>query len=141
MGRRYFPFMFALAALFALRVLAQAAQAVYPIAVLPPFDAWHGAVLSYPMLLASQIIVLVILVVVLWRVRADAITPSPWKYRTCFALGGVYFVFMCFRLLAGLTFLRDDPWFAKSLPAFFHVVLATFILVLGHYVFKRWTQR
>jgi hypothetical protein len=25
------------------------------------------------------------------------------------------------------------PWFAKSLPALFHLVLAGFVLTLGHY--------
>ena len=40
-------------------------------------------------------------------------------------------------LAAGLTFLADHPWFAKSLPAFFHVVLASFLLLLGHYILAK----
>lgn len=137
MGRRYFPWMRALAGLFVLRVLAQLIQALHPVSFLPPFQAWHGAVLPYPILVASQVAVMLVLACVLWRVRTDAISPSPWKHRTCFTLGGLYFAFMAFRLFAGLTLLADHPWYSKSLPAFFHVVLATFILMLGHYIYSR----
>ena len=137
MGRRYFPWMSALAGLFVLRVLAQLILAIHPLAFLPPFQAWHGAVLPYPLLVASQVAIMLVLGSVLWRVRTDAISPRPWKYRMCFTLGGIYFAFMAFRLLAGLTFLAENPWFSKSLPAFFHVVLATFVLMLGHYIYKR----
>ncbi len=137
MGRRYFPWMLTLAGLFVLRVLAQLIQALHPVWFLPPFQAWHGAVLPYPLLVASQAAVMLVLARVLWRVRTEAISPSPWKYRTCFAIGGIYFAFMGFRLFAGLTLLADHPWYSKSLPAFFHVVLATFILMLGHYIYKK----
>lgn len=137
MGRRYFPWMLGLAGLFVLRVLAQLVQALHPLSFLPPFQVWHGAILPYPLLVAFQIAVMSVLARVLWRVRTDAISPSPWKYRTCFSLGGIYFAFMGFRLFAGLTFLADHPWFSRSLPAFFHVVLATFILMLGHYIYKK----
>lgn len=137
MGRRYFPWMLALVGLFVLRVLAQLIQAVHPIPGLPPFEAWHGAVLPYPLLLATQVLLIVGLVYILRQVRADAIAPRPWQYRVCFLLGGIYFFFMAFRLIGGLTILADHAWFAKSLPAFFHVVLATFILMLGHYLRAR----
>jgi len=51
-------------------------------------------------------------------------------------LGGFYFSFMGFRFVAGLKFLSDHDWFSKSLPALFHVVLATFILILRLYIYK-----
>ena len=137
MCRRYFPWLLVLLGLFVLRALAQLVQAVYPVPFLPPFGAWHGAVMPYPLLVIIQVVVIVALTIVLWRVRSDAIVPSQWKYRVCFILGGIYFSFMAFRLFAGLTFLSDHPWFSKSLPAFFHVVLASFILLLGGYIYGR----
>ena len=139
-GCRYLPWMLALAGLFSLRVGVQLVQAVYEIPSLPPFEAWQGSGLPYPALLASQAGILVVMAVVLVRVKADAIVPRPWKHRMCFALGGVYFTVMAFRLVAGLTFLSEHSWFAASLPALFHIVLATFILTLGHYVYRRGTQ-
>ena len=137
MTHRHFAWLLVLAGLFVSRVLAQLIQAVQPVSFLPPFQAWHGAVLPYPLLVASQLVIIAILAIILHRVRSDAISPSRWKYRVCFSLGGIYFVFMAFRLVAGLTLLADHPWFSKQLPAFFHVVLASFILTLGHYIYQR----
>lgn len=137
MGRRYLPCMLALAGLFVLRVLAQLIQAVRPVPFLPPFEAWHGAVLPYPLLVAVQIVVILMMVRILRQVQTDSIVPGQWKHRMCFVLGGIYFSFMGFRLCAGLTFLANHAWFSKSLPAFFHVVLAAFILTLGHYIYKK----
>ena len=140
MGRRYSPWLLGLVGLFVARVLAQLIQAVHPVSVLPPFEAWHGAVLPYPLLVAVQVVIILMLAWIAWRVRNDTISPRRWKYRMCFGLGGVYFGFMAFRLLAGLTFLADHAWFSKSLPAFFHVGLATFILVLGQYIYIQATK-
>ncbi len=137
MGNRYFPWLLILFAMFVFRMLAQLVQSVYPVPILPPFGAWHGAVMPYPLLFTIQLVITVILTIVLWRVRSDAIVASPWKYRVCLTLGGTYFSFMAFRLFAGLTFLSDNLWFSKSLPAFFHVVLATFIFLLGRYIYER----
>ncbi len=134
---RYFSWMLVLAGLFGLRVLAQLIQAIYPLSFMPPFHAWHGAVMPYPVLVVWQLVVILVMAAVLLRVRADAVVPRRWKYRVCFSLGGLYFAFMAFRLIAGLTFLTDHPWFSKSLPAFFHVVLASFILLLGHYIYQK----
>ncbi len=137
MGARYFPWLLVLFGIFVFRVLAQLVQSVYPVPFLPPFGAWHGAVMAYPLLVVFQLVIIGALAVILWRVRSDAIVPRRWKYRVCFTLGGLYFWFMAFRLIAGLTFLSDNPWFARSLPAFFHVVLASFILLFGRYVYER----
>ena len=134
MASRYFPWLLVLFAVFVLRVLAQLVQSLYPVPFLPSFEAWHGGVLPYPLLVLAQAVIVVVLTTVLWRVRSDAIVPSQWKYRGCFTLGGLYFSFMALRLIGGLTFLSDNPWFSKSLPAFFHVVLATFILLFGRYI-------
>ena len=140
MRHRYFLLMLLFAGLFVFRVLAQLTQAIHPVSFLPPFQAWHGATLPYPLLGALQVGIIVVLVNVLWRVRTDIISHRPWKYRVWFALGGIYFASMAVRLFAGLTFLADHPWFSKSLPAFFHVVLAIFILILGHYIYSKATN-
>ena len=69
-------------------------------------------------------------------VRSQSIRPATWKHRACFVLGGAYFAAMAFRLAAGLTFFSDVGWFAESLPALFHLVLAAFVLLFGHYVYS-----
>ena len=137
---RYLPWMLALTALFVLRVLAQAVQWMGPVPFLPSFDAWQGSAMPYPLLLTTQVAIIALLARVLFLVRVDAVRPASWKHNACptpcFILGGAYFAVMAIRLVAGLTFLTDVEWFARSLPALFHVVLATFVLLLGHYLYR-----
>ena len=133
---RYLPWMLALATLFALRVVAQAVQWAGPVPLLPSFDSWQGSGLPYPALLASQVLIVVLLVKALLLVRADAVRPESWKHRACFILGGAYFAAMALRLVAGLTFFSDVEWLAQTLPALFHLVLAAFVLLFGHYVYS-----
>ena len=137
MGRLYFPWMAMLAGLFALRVAGQLVQAVYEVPFLPPFEEWQGLATPYAVLLSVQAVVIVVAAVVLRRVRADSMAPRRWKYQGCYVVGGVYFAVMAFRLTAGQTFLTEYDWFAKWLPAFFHLVLASFLLLLGHYLHSR----
>ena len=136
LSQRYLPWMLALVALFALRVLAQAAQWAGPVPFLPPFDAWEGSGLPYPVLLALHLLIVALLARALLLVRGNSVSPASWKHRACFMLGGAYFGAMAFRLVAGLTFLSDMAWFAQGLPALFHLVLASFVLLFGHYVYS-----
>lgn len=136
LNQRYLPWMLALAALFVLRVLAQAVQWMGPVPLLPSFDSWQGSGLSYAALLASQALIIVLLVKALLLVRANAVRPATWKHRACFVLGGAYFAAMALRLAAGLTFFSDVEWFAQTLPAVFHLVLAAFVLLFGHYIYS-----
>ena len=120
--------------LFTLRVAAQLVQAVHEAPFLPPFEAWRGSGIPYPALLGLQAGIIAVLVFVLRLVYAGATAPRPWKHQTCFVVGSVYLVVMAFRLVSGLTFLAEYAWFAKSIPALFHVILALLILTLGHYL-------
>ncbi len=126
--------MSALCALFGLRVLAQLMQAIFPVEFIPPFEAWHGGVLPYSVLLAGQLALIGWMSYVLNKVRNRTMRAGRWKYRVCLTLGGVYFAFMAFRWFAGMTFLADVEWFSKTIPAFFHLVIAGFILLLGVYI-------
>ena len=136
-GRLYFPWMAMLAGLFVLRVAGQLVQALHQVPFLPPFEEWQGLAMPYAALLSVQAAVIVVAAVVLRRVRADSMAPRRWKHLGCYVVGGVYFAAMAFRLAAGQTFLAEYDWFAKWLPAFFHLVLASFILLLGHYLHGR----
>jgi hypothetical protein len=123
-------------ALFALRAAAQLVQYASPTRFLPPFDAWQGSGLAYPLLLASQLLILVAMAwgagVVYRRARVRR-SVGRWLV----VLGGLYFGSMSVRLALGLTVLSDLAWFAKPLPALFHVVLAGYVLTLGHYHSRR----
>ena len=126
-----------LVALFGLRVAAQLWQAIYPLEWVPEFAAWHSGLLPYPVLLATQFLIIYLMSYMLHRARTRRIRPKRWKYVLCYVFGAPYMTLMAFRWVAGLTVLADSPWFSKSLPAFFHIVLAIYILLLGLHVHQR----
>jgi hypothetical protein len=130
-ARRCAPWLWLLTGLFALRVAAQPAALVASAAWLPPFDSWHGGVLPYPVLLLSQVAILGWLGWTARQFGAGAIAPSRPMGYAAVAFGTVYFGVMLIRLLLGVTVLADVRWFASPLPAFFHLVLATYVLLFG----------
>ncbi len=130
--RAHVALLWSLTALFAFRVAAQLVQYASPIPILPPFEAWQGSTLSYPVLLASQFVILILMISVTSRI-ARGVRAVRRLGVGLLALGGVYFAAMAVRLVLGLTMLGHVAWFAKPLPAVFHLVLASYLLVLGHY--------
>jgi hypothetical protein len=51
-------------------------------------------------------------------------------------MASIYFIAMLSRLVLGLTMLGEYRWFTSYLPAFFHLVLASFLLLYGHFHFR-----
>ncbi len=47
--------------------------------------------------------------------------------------GGLYLGVMLLRLLLGLTLFGDSRWFGNHIATFFHIVLASFLLVTGDF--------
>jgi len=135
-GKKYYIWLSLLLALFIFRVVSQFIQSdsQLELSYLPKFDEWQGSTLSYPILLVAQIFVIICLIVVIARVRKDNFKPAVWKYRSCLILGSIYFLVMTFRLMGGQTILSEYQWFAKPIPAFFHIILASFILIFGWYL-------
>jgi hypothetical protein len=123
-------FVAALAALFALRVAGQGLALAYQPAWLPAAPAWQGSLLPYPFLLAMQL--------ALFAAGAHTMHRRAWKSnpalgRGLAAIAGVYGAAMAMRLLLGLGPLAALPWFSATLPAAFHLVLATALGVIAHY--------
>lgn len=132
----YVPWLGGCFALFVFRVLAQLIQKFYNLPFLPSFEAWYSGTLAYPWLFASQIIIIAIMS---WTmsgfIRKNTIprrTLGIWL----FAMGGIYFASMSFRLIAVFTFATGHPWLGAHIPAFFHIVLASFVLLLGHFHYR-----
>jgi len=132
-SQRYAPWLWLLLGLFVLRVLAQPLALPVNTPLLPRFESWHSGVLPYPVLLLTQ------LIIVLWLARTSraftsgAVVPRAGIGRAAIAFGSVYFLAMVARLLLGATVLADQRWFASPLPTFFHLVLAAFLLLYGHF--------
>ena len=123
--------------LFCFRVAAQLLVSVVPLPLLPAFDSWHSGVLPYPVLVAGQAVVLVVYVTIAMRVATGRARPSRRLSWLFLLFGGAYFAFMAARLVLGLTWLRDSSWFHAPLPTVFHLVLASFLLLAGHFHFTR----
>ena len=117
--------------LFAFRVVAQLVQKFYALSFLPPFDKWQSGALPYPVLIAIQIIIILICTKLLVQLARGRTTPKPMVSVIYMGLGGVYFSVMLFRLLGGLTFGSEHHWWSATIPTAFHLVLASFLLLLG----------
>lgn len=134
---RHAAILWALTLLFALRVMGQAVQHWWPQPFLPPFNAFQGSGLGYPLLLTTQITILTLMIWSCRRVNAGAPHPNKRGAQFLTWFGGIYLAGSIFRIIVGLS-LPDAPfWFRAWIPAFFHLVLAGFVLVLVLYARER----
>lgn len=131
----YLPWLWVLFWLFLFRVTAQAAQAVYSIPLLPPFGAWASGALPYWILLAFQLAILGVQIRTMLDMKAGRLRPQRRLGAILLLIGSLYFVGMAARLAMGLFVMPDHPWFGATLPAIFHLVLASFLLLVAHYHF------
>jgi hypothetical protein len=132
-SRRYAVWLWLLLALFAFRVAAQPAALVLEDSFLPSFESWHGGVMPYGVLLASQLLILAALGWCSWRFTAGDVVPRHRLGVAGLTFGGLYFGIMALRLILGLTLFSDQRWFASRIPTLFHLVLAAFVMLFGHF--------
>ena len=131
--RNYVPPLLILLTLFTFRVLAQLLQKLYPVDFLPAFSAWQSGTLPYSLLLCSQVaIILVSGFTIRGFIRRTTI-PRRSLGKWLLGSGAIYFGAMVLRISLGLTIAREHPWLGAKIPAFFHLVLASFVLLVGHF--------
>ena len=133
--RRYVLWLSVLFCLFVFRVAAQLIQKIFNLPFLPPFVDWDSGALSYGLLLCSQFLIILILCWIIFAFARMTLVPRRRLGKWLLAFGTVYFGVMVFRLIAGLTFAARDPWLGAKIPALFHIVLASFVLLVGHFHF------
>jgi uncharacterized protein len=132
-SRRYAPWLWLLTFLFVLRVAAQPAALRFGTSPLPQFDAWHSGVVPYPLLLMTQLGIVVWLVHTAWTFSTGSVAARYRLGVAMLAFGTVYLTTMLARLVLGATLLSDHGWFARPLPTIFHIFLAAYILIYGHF--------
>ncbi len=125
--------LWALTLLFAARVLGQAIQRWWPQSYLPTFDAFQGSGLAYPVLLSAQVIILALMVWAAGRVGAGTLSPSRAQLRLLTGFGGFYMAGSVLRIVIGLAVPLAPHWFKAWISAFFHLVLAGFVITLASY--------
>jgi hypothetical protein len=112
--------------LFVLRVLGQLLVVNDLAPFLPPMDEWQSGLLPYPVLLASQIAIGAVLATVciqFSRGKGYFVRPHAWLATPLWLVGWLYAIGMVVRY----AILRRD-----LIPVTFHIVLATFLLVVAH---------
>jgi len=130
-SRFYASALWGLTLLFCLRILAQPLSRLVP--ALPAFDAWHSGLLPYPALLLSQLGIAATMVVVNLRLVRGAPASRPRLGYWLALLGTLYFTAMLLRLALGYTVYAGSAWLDRPLPTLFHLVLATWVLLLARY--------
>jgi uncharacterized protein len=138
---RYAPWLWLLLGLFTVRVLAQLLALQVDMPLLPRFESWHSGLLPYPLLVFTQVAIIFWLSRTAWIFTTGAIDPRFRFGIAMMALGGVYFAAMASRLLLGATVLTDARWFASPLPTVFHLVLASYIVLYGHFHWRYGSDR
>jgi hypothetical protein len=132
-SRRYAPWLWLLLGLFTIRVLAQPIALRVDTPLLPRFESWHSGLLPYPVLFFTQVVIILWLSRTAWGFTKGVVAPQFRLGLVMMALGGLYFAAMVARLLLGATVLSQRRWFASPLPTVFHLVLATYLILYGHF--------
>ena len=123
--------------LFSLRVVGQAIQRWWPTSSLPAFDAWQGSSVAYPVLLSIQLLMLVAMFLVAWRISRGALAPNRRAGYWLGIAGGIYMGSSVLRVVIGLLFSDAPTWFSAWISAVFHLVLAAFVLTLAHFHLRK----
>lgn len=121
--------------IFVFRVIAQFIQSITPTAWIPEFDVWSSGLMPYPILLALQGGIIVLMIAAISMIPTSKARPLSGAL---LALTGWFYVaIMMGRLVVGAMNLSDHSWFDGALSTAFHFVIASFILVVAHAISGR----
>jgi len=132
-----------LLALFTLRVAGQLGVVLHLAPFLPPMDQWQSGVLPYPVLLASQLVILAGLGTVCLqfsRGHGYFVRPHQWLARPLLFVGWMYAASMIVRYAIWMTIRPDQRWTGDLIPVVFHLVLAGFLISIAQYHLWRTSQ-
>ncbi|MCZ6704992.1 MAG: hypothetical protein O6942_03745 [Bacteroidetes bacterium] len=104
---------------------------------LPTFEVWHSAVMSYPLLLLSQLGIIAALTKTALDFSTGRADASRQSGRLWLWFGLVYLGAMLARLILGLTVMSSHFWFSRHLPTTFHIVLASFVMLVGLFHWRK----
>jgi uncharacterized protein len=122
--------------LFFVRVLSQALVAFFGVTWLPAMAHWYSGLIPYPTLLATQIVMLIVMVKIsndIWRSTGLFAVVRPSWSRFLVRFSAIYAGAMALRYVLTMIFRPEMRWLGGTIPIFFHFVLAGFIFVLGRY--------
>lgn len=137
---RYAVALWLLLGLFCLRVLGQFVVAFFGVVFLPPMEEWYSGLIPYGPLLTAQVLIIMLLSYVslsFTRGVGYFVRPNRGLGRGLVLFGALYLTAMIIRYIMRMSLLPDERWTGGSIPIFFHWVLATYLLVVGQYHWRR----
>ncbi len=103
---------------------------------LPPMAQWQSGLLPYPVLLASQGVVLTFMTLICVDfVRAHGFFVEPHPRGGAFSVwfASLYFAGMVVRYIVTMRRRPERRWFGGTIPIIFHSVVAAFLWTWGRY--------
>ena len=122
--------------LFLGRVVGQLLVATRAPRWLPPMPEWYSGAVPYRPLLASQAVVLVVLGSITIGLLAEIpffAERRPAVGSVLIWLGWAYLLAMVARYVVRMARHPEARWFGRTIPIAFHIVLATWVIVLASY--------
>jgi hypothetical protein len=126
------PVLWLFTGLFVMRVAGQVLVAVRPQQWLPPMGQWN--LIPYPILLPIQLVFIVAMVWIDMSFTSSvgiSTAKSPDMGKFLIAFSAVYALAMAMRYAVRMRRRPDQRWFGGTIPIVFHIVLASYLYVLG----------
>lgn len=126
-----------LTGLFATRVVGQLIVVRWAPPWLPPMSDWYSGLLPYPRLLATQLVMLGVMTTVVVGLAPEwpaVSSPRPLLGTLLLVIAWPYALSMPIRYGARMWKHPEARWTGRIIPIVFHVVLATWLFVLGSYL-------
>jgi len=133
---QYARWLYLLTGLFLFRISAQLIVAVVDVAYLPAFEYWHSGTMPYELLLIFQCLIFFVMVKTAFSFSNNNISPNKIIGEVLLIMGMLYLVTMLLRIVLGLILFTDSRWFTNYIPTFFHIILATYVLLVGHFHYR-----
>ena len=128
--------MWLLLGLFVLRVVGQMLVAFLGVSFLPPMAEWYSGLLSYPILLPVQWIIVALFTVIcidLSRGRGAFARPNRRAGIVLAWVSVIYFASMIARYVITMTVHPERRWFHDTIPIWFHMILASYLFIFSRY--------
>ena len=122
--------------LFACRVTGQILVEFYEVTFLPPSREWFSGIISYPILLVSQFVIISFLVKVatdLTKGTGRFSHPTKRTSKNLRIFGSIYLLAMILRYILRMYIYPEERWGGGCIPIFFHCVLATYVLAWSYW--------
>lgn len=132
----YGPYLWILTVLLVGRVVGQLIVARWAPRWLPPMEQWQSGLMPYPALLVAQCIILVTFGIVctqFTRRRGYFVDRGGWLGTPLWTAGWIYAAAMLVRYALWMTIRPDERWTGDLIPVTFHLVLASFLVVVAHH--------